>query len=298
MTVLKLAEPDEERFYKRMRAETAAPAQSALTDDDWLNLIMHSDVDPLLTAVFALIEPAVVAKRGQSLAELGYDARFALDVTTHPAPICQSLYYAAGVLGISLPLVFENTNDPGGLGFMLAHQPALTLGDTALRDDVPLRPAAFITGQKLAYLRPGSYVRHVLSSGTALKSWLFAAIKLTAPHFPVAAELAGAVDEAMRALDSGIQGPARDQLTRVVTKLLQSGTALDLKRWVGGIDLTADRAGFLLAHDLETAVAVLRASDEAASAVSQQDRFQELVLFSVSQAYFELRERLGIAVDS
>jgi tetratricopeptide (TPR) repeat protein len=298
MTVLKLAEPDEERFYKRMRTESAAPAQSALSNDDWLNLLMHGDVDPLLTAVFALIEPAVIAKRGQSLLELGYDPRFAVDITTHPAPVCQSLYYAAGVLGISPPLVFENSNDPGGLGFILAHEPALTLGDTALRDDVPLRPAAFITGQKLAYLRPGSYVRHVLSSGTALKSWLFAAIKLTAPHFPVAAELAGAVDEAMRALDAGIQGQARDQLTRVVTKLLQSGTALDLKRWVGGIDLTADRAGFLLAHDLETAVAVLRASDEAASAVPQQDRFQELVLFSVSSAYFQLREQLGIAVDS
>jgi tetratricopeptide (TPR) repeat protein len=298
MTVLKLAEPDEERFYRRMRSDSAAAAQSALSDDDWLTLLMHSDADPLLTAVFALIEPAVVNKRGQSLAELGYDPRFAVDMSTHPAPVCQSLYYAAGVLGMELPPVFENPNDPGGLGFLFAESPSITLGATALRSDVPLRPAAFIAGRQLAYLRPGSYLRHVLASGTALKSWLFAAIKLTAPQFPVAPELAGAVNEAMSALDTGIQGQARDQLTRVVSKLLQSGTALDLKRWVGGIDLTADRAGFLLAHDLETAAAVLRASDEASSAVPQQDRFQELVLFSVSQAYFELRSRLGITVDS
>jgi hypothetical protein len=54
----------------------------------------------------------------------------------------------------------------------------------------------------------------------------------------------------------------------------------------------------LLAHDLETAVAVVRASDDESSAVSQQDRFQELVLFSVSPAYFKLREHLGITVDS
>ena len=62
--------------------------------------------------------------------------------------------------------------------------------------------------------------------------------------------------------------------------------------------MTADRAGFLLAHDLETAVAVVRASDETSSTVPQQDRFQELVLFSVSKAYFDLRVRLGITVDS
>jgi tetratricopeptide (TPR) repeat protein len=298
LTVLKLAEPDEERFYKRMRSDTAAVAQAVLTGDDWLNLLMHSHADPLLTAVFALIEPAVVAKRGQSIADLGYDPRFAVDVGTHPAPVCQSLFYAAGVFGMDLPPVFENPNDPGGLGFLFARVPSLTVGATALRPDVPLRPAAFIAGQKLAFLRPGSYVRHLLASGTALKSWLFAAIKLTAPQFPVATELEGAVSEAMQALDAGIQGQARDQLTRVVAKLLQSGTALDLKRWVAGVDLTADRAGFLLAHDLETAVAVIRATEEGASALSPDERFQELLLFSVSNAYFELRQKLGIAVDS
>jgi tetratricopeptide (TPR) repeat protein len=298
LTLLKLAEPDEERFFKRMRSDTAATAQSALTDDDWLGLLTHADVDPLLTAVFALIEPAVALKRGKALGEFGFNEGHLVDVSSHPAPVCQSLYYAAGVLGMPLPAMVENPNDPGGLGFVLAREPVISLGATALRSDVPLRPAAFIAGRQLAYVRPGSYLRHVLSSGTALKSWLFAAIKLTAPQFPVAAELAGAVAEAMQALDTGIQGPARDQLTRVVAKLLQSGTALDLKRWVGGLDLTADRAGFLLSHDLEASVAVIRASDESQSVVPQQDRFQELVLFSVSPAYFTLRERLGITIDS
>jgi tetratricopeptide (TPR) repeat protein len=298
LTLLKLAEPDEERFFKRMRSDTAATAQAALTDDDWLNLVTHADVDPLLTAVFALIEPAVAAKRGQSLADLGYDESHLVEVEEHPAPVCQSLYYAGGVLGIPLPLVVEDPNDRGGLGFVLGREPVISLGRTALLPDVPLRPAAFIAGRHLSYVRPGSYVRHLLATGTALKSWLFAAIRLTAPQFPVAPELAGAVAEAMGALDAGIQGPARDQLTRVVAKLIQSGTSLDLKRWVGGLDLTADRVGFLLAHDLEAAVAVIRASDEASSAVPQQDRFQELVLFSVSPAYFKLRERLGITIDA
>jgi tetratricopeptide (TPR) repeat protein len=298
LTVLKLAEPDEERFFKRMRSETAAPAQAVLGDDEWFGQLMHAEADPLLTAVFALIEPAVVAKRSQTFEELGLDPRRAIDVSTHPAPVCQNIFYAGGVLGIPLPPIFESPSDPGGLAFVFAREPSLSVGATGLRPDVPLRPAAFIAGQKLAYLRPGSYIRHALASGTALKSWLFAAIKLTAPHFPVANELAGAVAEAMQALDAGIQGQSRDQLTRVVAKLIQSGTALDLKRWVAGIDLTADRAGFLLAHDLETAVAVIRASDEASSAVSAQDRVQELVLFSVSEAYFELRQQLGITVDS
>jgi hypothetical protein len=248
--------------------------------------------------VFALIEPIVIARRSQTIQELGYDPSYAIDVPSHPAPVCQSLYYAAGVLGIAVPASYENPNDPGGISFLFATEPSLVLGRTALRPDVPLQPAAFIAGRQLTFLRPGLYLRHLLASGTALKSWFFAAIKLTSPQFPVSAELEGAVNEACKALDTGLQGQARDHLTRVVAKLLTSGAALDLKRWVAGVDLTADRAGFLLAHDLETATQVIKASDESSSAVPIDERFKELALFSVGPQYLELRRRLLIAVDS
>lgn len=298
LSVLSLAEPDEERFFKRMKSDTAAPAQTTLGDEQWLTLLMHHDAEPLLTSVFALIEPAVIARRSHSAQELGYDTNYLISVAEHPSPVCQSLYYAAGVLGMQLPPAFQNPNDPGGLSFLFTHEPALVLGQTALRSDVPLQPAGFIAGQQLTYLRPGLYLRHLLASGTALKAWLFGAIKLTSPQFPVAAELEGAVVEAMHALDAGVTGQARDHLTRVVSKLLTSGGALDLKRWVRGTDLTADRVGFLLAHDLETAIEIIKASDETTSSVSHDERLRELVLFSVSGEYFQLRRQLGIAVDS
>ena len=298
LTVLKLAEPDEERFYKRMRSDSAAPAQAAFSEDEWLDLVMHPQADTLLTSVFALIEPIVIARRSRAVQELGFDPNAAVDIASHTAPVCQSLYYAAGVLGIALPPAYENRSDPGGISFLFASEPSLVLGKTALRPDVPLQPAAFIAGRQLSFFRPGLYLRHLLGSGTALRSWFFAAIKLTSPQFPVAPELEGAVNEAYSALEAGLVGQTRDQLTRVVAKLLTSGTALDLKRWVAAVDLTADRAGFVLAHDLETAAQVIKASDENSSAVSLDERFRELVLFAVSSQYFEIRQRLQISVDS
>ncbi len=296
--VLNLAEPDEERFFKRMRAETAAPAASALTDDDWLANLMHVDAEPLLTSVFALIEPAVIAARGQAFETLGYDRRYAIDLARHPYPMSQTLYYAAGVLGMEPPPTFQNSNDPGGLSYLHAYQPSIVLGVAALSAEVPPQAAAFIAARHLAYFRPGMYVRHLIPSGTGLKSWLFAAVKMIVPQFPIAAELEGPVNDARAALDRSLHGQARDQLARIVSKLLQSGAALDLKRWVGGVDLTADRAGFLCAHDLETAVEIIKASDEASSAVPPQERLKELVLFSVSGQYLRLRKLLRISVDA
>ena len=108
----------------------------------------------------------------------------------------------------------------------------------------------------------------------------------------------GPVGEARQALERSLHGQAKDQLARIVAKLIQSGGALDLKKWLGGIDMTADRAGFVCAHDLETAVEIIKASDESSSAVPQQDRLKELVLYSVSEPYFKLRKKLGISVDS
>ncbi|HOU94112.1 MAG TPA: hypothetical protein PLU22_23840, partial [Polyangiaceae bacterium] len=136
------------------------------------------------------------------------------------------------------------------------------------------------------------------ATGTGLKAWLFAAIKLISPQFPVAPELEGPVRDALTALEAGIQGQARDHLARIVAQLIQSGGALDLKRWVNGVDLTADRVGLLVAHDLETSVEIVRASDDSASAVPREERQKQLVLYSISEPFFELRRHLGVAVDS
>jgi hypothetical protein len=83
----------------------------------------------------------------------------------------------------------------------------------------------------------------------------------------------------------------------VVTKLLQTG-AIDLKKWVAAVDLSADRAGFLVANDLELANEMIRAADEASSAVPQKDRLRELLLYSVSEDYFAVRQRLVINIDA
>jgi tetratricopeptide (TPR) repeat protein len=296
LSVLRLAEPDEQRFYERMRSETAAPAQAVFSEEDWL-AVTHPRLDPLLTAVFALIQPAVVASRAQSLESQGLTEPMLVDPAQHHSPLAQTLYYAAGVLGVELPHTFANPADQGGLTHMMTARPSLSMGRMGMSSQIPPQVAAFVAAQQLSYLRPGMYLRHFIQTGTGLKAWLFAAIKLISPQFPIAPDLEGSVSEALAALRSNLPVDAKDHLSSVVSKLIQSGTALDLKRWAAAVDLTTDRVGFVVAHDLQTVTDVVRASDERLASIPQEERLKELVLFSVSSKYLGIRRRLGITVD-
>jgi tetratricopeptide (TPR) repeat protein len=297
LSVLGLAEADEERFYRRHRADNAAAARAVLDADDWAGRIAHRDADPLLTHIFAMIQPTVIRARTQSLQALGFDEAHLIDITSEEHPVSQTLNYAQGVLGFEAPPVFQDPNDPSGLGFVHAHTPSIVLGRAAFESDVPNQALAFVVGRHLTYFLPGYYIRHLVPTGTGLKGWLFAAVKLCVPQFPISPELQGQVDESFGHMSRDFHGVQRELLASMVSKLLQSGAALDLKKWVSAIDLTADRAGLILANDLGVATEIVRATEDASS-VSASERVKELVLYGVSTPYFEVREKLGITVDS
>lgn len=297
--LMKSAEPDEERFFTRMRSETSAEAQDRVSVDEWTSALTHELVDPVLTQIFQLIEPAIFAKNARPLEQLGLHPAYAVDLATFPFPIPQTLFYSAGVLGIPTPPTFQNPQDPSGIGFLHAMPPSILLGQAALQTVTGLstQAHAFLTARHLTYYRPGLYVRHLVPTGTGLRAWLFGAIRLIHEAFPVTAELESTVKENSQAIRPALEGTGREQLASLVTKLLQGGS-IDLKRWVAGVDLTADRAGLLVAHDLEIACEMVKASEESSSALPHRDRIRELTLFSVDPKYFELRSRLSISIDS
>ena len=45
---------------------------------------------------------------GQALEALGYQQAYALDLARHPYPMSQTIYYAAGVMGMEAPITFQN----------------------------------------------------------------------------------------------------------------------------------------------------------------------------------------------
>src|SRR5271154_2275746 len=128
LAVLGKADADEQRFYERHRANNAASARAALDANDWAARLTHPRLDPLVTHVFALIQPAIIRARTRPLEALGYRDAYRLNLAEEPHPACQMLNYAQGVLGFAAPPVFHNPEDQGGVGFIHAQTPAIVLG--------------------------------------------------------------------------------------------------------------------------------------------------------------------------
>ena len=148
--VLSLAEPDEERFYRRHRAENAAPAQAALDDDDWAKRSMHVDADPILTRIFA-IDPADDHPHAHAAARGARVTTRASRSTrrAQPYPVSQTLYYVAGRPRLRAAARVPEPERPGGARLRPRAHPGIVLGRAAFEPTCPNQSLAFVAGRHL-----------------------------------------------------------------------------------------------------------------------------------------------------
>jgi tetratricopeptide (TPR) repeat protein len=295
LVAVKGAEPEEENFYKKFRTDRPAEAQEKLNDERWTQDLVHPLQDALLTQLFATITPAVLKARAVAGSQYGITDANRIDAATDEGQMARMVHYAAGVFGFKTPVVHAVPSQDSGINFAATDPPVIFLGRTALAGG-PAKALAFLAGARVASFRAGHQVRQIVPTGTGLRAWLLAAIRAVQPSFPVSDDLEGPVRENVAVIKQHITGSSLDVLASSVSRIVQNDASLNLKRWMLGVDLTADRAGFMLANDLNTSLAVIKATPEGQSAVPQADRLRELRLYAISEPYFRLRQRLGIAM--
>ena len=298
LRVLGQAEPDESRFFARFRNTELVSARRRMTHEEFMEHVMPADGEPHITALFALIEPYVLAARGRSEESYGLGPEDELDMERYPHGLVYAFYHGAQVLPADEPRTYQRQSDAARVTPLLTRSPAVVLGKGAFAQDMGQLESAFIAGVELAHTLPGLRLRTLLPNVTALKSWLLGAIRLLKPKFPVAPELEDSVNEATNVVRERSIGEYRDHLVHTVGKLLQDGAALDLKRWVRGVDQAADRSGLILCGDLDIAAAVARREHGRPGVLDAVARARDLLVYSVSPAHLEIRERLGIGVET
>jgi hypothetical protein len=77
---------------------------------------------------------------------------------------------------------------------------------------------------------------------------------------------------------------------------LESKAEVDLHKWALAVDYTSTRAGFLLCNDLEIAAQQVLSEPMSVGSVDPREKIRDLIQWSVSEEYFELRNHLGLAI--
>ena len=117
-----------------------------------------------------------------------------------------------------------------------------------------------------------------------------------APATAMPPEMAPQIRATAQQLAKFMQPVQVERLREVVKRAIDEAAKANIKRWNQGVELTACRAGLLICGDLEIAKKIIASEPQLPGDRSPTEKMQELILFSTSSDYTELRKVLGVAV--
>lgn len=297
LVALGAATREEAELFRASRAKSLMAGTVRISDRDWSDHLVHPDANPVLTSLLLQIQPVVTkTSKGISLAELGLDEKAAFDPSKTDGTLARAFVAASDVLRLPLPLFFERSDAKLAVSLGRGSRAHVVLSSSAVHKTMPERKAAFLAASSLVLLRPG-YLLRVFLAPPELKAWVLGAFSLAAPKLVAPKELEKAVAATREHLRRHLPDELQRRLQGILTQLLDAGGQADLSRWIGGVDLTADRAGLLFSNDLETALSVIRASGDSALSLGAAERAHALLAYSVSGEYLRLRNRLHLSID-
>jgi tetratricopeptide (TPR) repeat protein len=271
------------------RADWGLRARSALDESAW-DLLRAEGADEVIEAVFRASLRAAIAAQ---LEERG--KRPVLDPTrrqpeTSTASIIRCFHWAARALGTPCPALYVLDEVAGGIAAVAAPEPTTALGPEVLRG-VSSKTLAFLAGRHITYFRPEYQVLVHFPTAESAAGLFFAAVEIVAPGTFVPPNLALRVAAAKHRLARHLRAGELAALSAAVGRLEARDAKVDLIAWIRGVELTAGRAGLLLAGDLQTALTQVRAEERGLSGMTVDARRADLLAFCASRTLADLRAK-------
>lgn len=284
LVVLKRATFEEELLYKRYQRLETKKASGVLDEQSW-GSVRHPDEDRAISALFSIVWEPLAMLRAGTVKGFELRPKDRMPIETDTRVVAKIFRHAARVLAVPLPDVYTQPRRKGTL--MLAPviekgalAPALIIGRdlmTGYRDT----EIAALVGSTLSLMRPAYYLKLVMQSVEELEAAVAAAARLCGVAIG-RTELAPLVDVFTPALQQRLTPAAVATLRALVERL---PAPLDLATWRTAVDAASQRAGLLVAGDLA-----------ASARMTPPRRVKDLVAYSVSQPYFDVRRHLGVTV--
>ncbi len=299
MTFMGKADAEEARFYSDYRLDGMLQVKGRLSNDHWSRLLFHPNLDLQITKIFEMIAPAALRAKVEQVSRQPslVDARFKQDPQTSTVTFAKTFGWAAQVLGIPTPELYVRSDLNDAVRAVPYLPPASVAGKAVLSGFQP-EELTFICGKHLASYRAEFYMRNLFPTQDELKVILFSALIMVDPSSPVPPEFANPVRMTAQALARHIKPDEGERVKAAVKAFLQAKSAANVKSWAQAAELTQLRAGLLVCGDLAVARKIITLEQSLPGDLSPEEKLHELVLFSISEQYAQLRASLGITIGA
>ncbi|HEY8077610.1 MAG TPA: hypothetical protein VIF62_25965, partial [Labilithrix sp.] len=294
LATLRELTPDQRRFLDDYAPMPLHEVPGQIVEQAWASHVFHSDLDPVLTELFAIMTPAVARMRYAQLPpHLSVGRPFTPQHSRWYEPLARTFHDAAEILGLQTPeLLFGDPGSPIAIQPALAPYGALLVNVPAMEASVD--SLVYLVGKRLAEQRPELTARAFFPSVPDLTALLAAAVRVSKQQ--------GAMDPASQALDASfvqmMTHDEREGIRSIVLEAAMEGGLVDVKRWSQAADLSSMRAALLLCGDVEPARRFILAEPVSAADLPPRERVGELYKFATSDLYSDLRGAIGVVVQS
>lgn len=295
LSFLQKADAEQQQFFQQYKPQGPIRPRGRVERNLWFGELVHPDQDRYVSKIMELMAPAALAVKQASDKALKIDKLKPVDPATSTALFARTWGFVLQVLNTpTQPRLYLQQQVPGGLAHLAGSNPPAVISGSTLLTGYLAPELMFVIGRFATYYLTEHFVRTLFSSHSELRMLLLAALRISGlgPADPQ-------VDQWAQQLAAQMNPAQTDALRAVCRKFIEDqGGRADLKVWMQMVELTAIRAGFLVCNDLEVARKMIQAlPPEGAIDLPPKDKLKELVLFSVSESYFKLREALGIQIQ-
>jgi len=103
----------------------------------------------------------------------------------------------------------------------------------------------------------------------------------------------GLIDQVL----SRIPAPDLNEMTKLIQKMSANPAQhLNVSKWLEMVEHSSNRLGLLLCNDVGSAIEAIKNEQRQFSKAPTQERIREVILFALSENYFQLRKALGLAI--
>ncbi len=296
LSFLESATEREEKFYRKYLG-AGVPKASANFNQETFKKLYHTDQDVVITYIMSILGQGLRPNYSiSSIKDWGVHKRKD-KVAKDDESVARNVYnYVTQTINLlPPPRLYLKGDQAMGMRNANCDPPTVLMGGD-VRQKTNEREVTFVTAKALTWMLPQHYMGSIGQPTEFLKLYVMALIDITDPSRGLSQHF-GEQEMAAKQQIMEMPGPLQVQAQKAMKRFMETGKNPNLSQWLKSVEHTAIRAGLLLCGDIHTAAACIKSDMVPIGKASMKEKIREMVLFSISEEYFELREELGLAIQ-